>query len=75
MRLIDADVLENVMTEDWFLKILINENDMENAIKNCIDSVPLAFDVKKVISQLRKAEKDNVISIDEAIKIVLSGGE
>lgn len=57
MRLIDADELEKVMTEDWFLEILATQ-DSKSAIKkdivNCIDSVPLAFDVEAVIAELEK---------------------
>ena len=44
-RLIDADELEKVMTEDWFLENLAAQ-DSKSAVKkdivNMIDSVPLA---------------------------------
>lgn len=57
MRLIDADELEKVMTEDWFLEILATQ-DSKGAIKkdivNCIDSVPLAFDVESVVAELKE---------------------
>ena len=87
MRLIDADVLEKVMTEDWFLEILATQ-DSKSAIKkdivNCIDSVPLAYDVEKVVAELEeckiKRSDDSIYGIGvlngyaEAIDIVKRGG-
>lgn len=84
MRLIDADYLEMVMTEDWFLHILVSENDMSEAIRNCIDSVPLAYDVKSVISKMEKERAKSVYDHNsvigeknvwtKAIEIVIKGG-
>lgn len=57
MRLIDADELEKVMTEDWFLENLAVQ-DSKSAIKkdivNMIDSVPLAYDVDAVVAELEE---------------------
>lgn len=55
MRLIDADELEKVMTEDWFLEILAaqdGKSSIKKDIENMIDSVPLAYDVEKVVEEL-----------------------
>jgi hypothetical protein len=64
MRLIDADELTNVMTQDWFLDILITQNgksDLKKKLVDMIDSVPLAYDVEKVVAELNdilnKSEK------------------
>ena len=60
MRLIDADELEKVMTQDWFLEILAtaeSKRDLEHKITNMIDSVPLAYDVEKVVAELKQQEE------------------
>ncbi len=62
MRLIDADELEKVMTEDWFLDILLTQNgksEIANKLVNMIDSVPLAYDVEKVVAELEKLKQHN----------------
>lgn len=54
-RLIDADELEKVMTEDWFLEILAaqdSKSSIKKDIENMIDSVPLAYDVDAVVEKL-----------------------
>lgn len=81
MRLIDADELAKVMTEDWFLDILLTQNgksEIANKLVNMIDSVPLAFDVEKVVAEI---EKESIISegyfmnfTEEVCDIVKRGG-
>lgn len=62
MRLIDANELEKVMKEDWFLDILLTQtgkSDMAKKLVDMIDSVPLAYDVEKVVEELeRQAEQE-----------------
>lgn len=80
-RLIDADELEKIMTEDWFLDILLTQNgksDIAKKLTDMIDSVPLAYDVEKVVVEI---EKESVVSdgfliihTEEACDIVKSGG-
>lgn len=81
MRLIDADELEKVMAEDWFLENLAVQ-DTKSAIKkdivNMIDSVPLAYDVDGVIKGLEKYKNFITIQargfVQTAINIVKDGG-
>lgn len=83
-RLIDADELTKVMTEDWFLNILLGTNSreaMRKALRDCIDSVPLAYDVEKVVAELEKREYNSRFNGEcapeaymEAIDIVREGG-
>ena len=57
MRLIDADNLKKVMAEDWFLEILASQNSKDGCkkvIKNCIDSIPLDYDIKEVVAELKE---------------------
>lgn len=65
MRLIDADELTKVMTQDWFLDILLTQNgksDIAKRLADMIDSVPLAYDVENVLAELEyqkeQCEKD-----------------
>ena len=72
-RLIDADELEKVMTEDWFLEILATQ-DSKSAIKkdivNAIDSVPLAYDVDKVAEELGKLKEINCEAHNALVHLV-----
>lgn len=57
MRLIDADELEKVIKQDWFVDILLTQtskHDMAKNLVNMIDSVPLAYDVDAVVEELEK---------------------
>lgn len=85
MRLIDADALQEVITQDWFLDILLTQtgkNDMAKKLVDMIDSVPTAYNVDKVVEELKK-EKSNLadwaedkafeIGIETAIRIVGKG--
>ena len=77
-RLIDADELEKVMTEDWFLDILLTQtykNDMAKKLVNMIDSVPLAYDVEKVVEELSRefkpilTEKKGFLGISQLVVV------
>jgi len=83
-RLIDADELEKVMTEDWFLENLAAQ-DSKSAVKkdivNMIDSVPLAYDVDAVVEQLEnlpihfsEGHWGEYIDRDNVLDIVKAGG-
>lgn len=57
MRLIDADELEKVITQDWFVDILLTQTskyDISKNLVNMIDSVPLAYDVEKAVEEVKK---------------------
>lgn len=79
MRLIDADELEKVMTEDWFLENLAAQ-DSKSAVKkdivNMIDSVPLAYDVDAVVAELEQ-QRENIEKdydkADDTLEIVSYG--
>ena len=86
MRLIDADKLEMVMTEDWFLDILATQ-DSKSAIKkdivNCIDNISTAYDPEKVVAELEKMseiyceeyrKEEGSLYLQDAMKIVRKGG-
>lgn len=73
MRLIDADALQEVITQDWFLDILLTQNgkvDVAKRLTDMIDSVPLAYDVEKVVAELKEARKKNFESWEEATDIL-----
>ena len=77
MRLIDADTLEKLMTEDWFLEILATQhskNSIKKDIENAIDSVPLAYDVEKVVEQIYDEIFVYDIPKDIVTEIVRKGG-
>ena len=59
--LIDANELKSVITEDWFLDILLTQtgkHDMAKKLVDMIDSVPLAYNVEKVVEQLEDMKKE-----------------
>jgi hypothetical protein len=69
MRLIDADALQEVITQDWFLDILLTQNgkvDIAKRLTDMIDSVPLAYDAEKVVAELEEAKKKNFEAYKEA---------
>lgn len=60
-RLIDADILKKVMTEDWFLDLLLSTNSkyaMRETLKDYIDSVPTAYDVVNVATELETFQEE-----------------
>ena len=85
--LIDANELKSVITEDWFLDILLTQtgkSDMAKKLVDLIDSVPLAYNMEKVVEELEKlpnreadyyyANSNDVIDREDAIDIVKRGG-
>ena len=91
MRLIDSDALQEVITQDWFLDILLTQtgkSDMAKKLVDLIDSVPLAYNVEKVVAELemlstevkmilpfsKEAIETKEIASGEAIEIIRRGG-
>lgn len=89
--LIDANELKSVITEDWFLDILLTQtgkSDMAKKLVDLIDSVPLAYNVDKVVEELemlstevkmilpfsKEAIETKEIASGEAIEIIRRGG-
>lgn len=79
MRLIDADVL----VKDLLEQIPLAEN--VPIFKDIIESQPTAYDIDKVVGQLKKASYERfgndgmggelVVNLDDAIEIVKAGGK
>jgi hypothetical protein len=72
MRLIDADELEKVMTEDWFLEILAtkeSKKDIKDMLANMIDSVPLAYDIKNVVGELDEQARKSLEKYKESFEL------
>lgn len=70
MRLIDADELNELMTAEWFLDSLAaNESprEIKKKLENAIDSVPLAYDVEKVVEQLKEMKEAFIQGVEFAI--------
>ena len=66
--LIDANELKSVITEDWFLDILLTQtgkSDMAKKLVDLIDSVPLAYNVDKVVEELEslRIDKSNYFGV------------
>lgn len=60
MRLIDADELKKELYQQWFMDILLtqrNSEDMFYALAQKIDEQPTAYDVDKVVEQLREQQE------------------
>lgn len=89
MRLIDADELKKELYQQWFMDILLtqrNSEDMFYALAQKIDEQPTAYDVNKIVEQLRKdkfIDSETVLSdvhqgynagLSRAIEIVKAGG-
>ena len=54
-RLIDADELEKVMTEDWYLEMLAWNNSkdgIKKRLKECIAEQPTAYVIDNVIQEI-----------------------
>ena len=68
-RLIDADMTRNWITEDWFLDILLTQerSEMKNCLLNMIDSIPLAYDVDKVVEQLEDEREYSYADFEEYV--------
>lgn len=87
MGLIDADELKKELYQQWFMDILLtqrNSEDMFYALAQKIDEQPTAYDVDKVVEQLKtdslvklygSGNSDNyLIPVKRAIEIVKAGG-
>lgn len=60
MRLIDADELKKELYPQWLMDILLtqrNSEDMFFALAQKIDEQPTAYDVDKVVEQLREQQE------------------
>ena len=86
MRLIDADESKNELYQEWFLDILLTQQSKEDmfcALAQKVDGQPTAYDVDKVVEQLRNdssirlygsCNSDNyLIPVSRAIEIVKAG--
>ena len=79
MRLIDADELKNILTVAEYPCVL------QTALVGIIESQPTAYDIDKVVGQLKKVSYERfgntgmggelVINLDDAIEIVRAGGK
>ena len=87
MGLIDAHELKKELYQQWFMDILLtqrNSEDMFYALAQKIDEQPTAYDVDKVVEQLKtdslvklygSGNSDNyLIPVKRAIEIVKAGG-
>ena len=60
MRLIDADYALKILTEDWFLEIILTtwgKSDAKEEIENALNRVETAYDVEAVVAELEKQAK------------------
>jgi hypothetical protein len=79
MRLIDADELKNILTVAEYPCVL------QTALVGIIESQPTAYDIDKVVGQLKKVSYERfgntgmggeiVVNLDDAIEIVKQGGK
>lgn len=79
MRLIDADELKNILTVAEYPCVL------QTALVGIIESQPTAYDINKVVGQLKKVSYERfgndgmggeiVINLDDAIEIIKGGGK
>lgn len=79
MRLIDADELKNILTVAEYPCVL------QTALVGIIESQPTAYDIDKVVGQLKKVSYERfgntgmggelVVNLDDAIEIIKGGGE
>lgn len=79
MRLIDADELKNILTVAEYPCVL------QTALVRIIESQPTAYDIDKVVGQLKKVSYERfgntgmggeiVVNLDDAIEIVKQGGK
>ena len=79
MRLIDADELMNILTVAEYPCVL------QTALVGIIESQPTAYDIDKVVGQLKKVSYERfgntgmggeiVVNLDDAIEIVKAGGK
>ena len=88
---IDSELTRERITEDWFLDILLTQtgkSEMKKCLLDMIDSIPLAYDVEKVVEQLEEEKyinKPQYVNapyqmfndgiLDRAISIVKEGGK
>ena len=80
MRLIDADEVINILKETR----IIQDNDLGQCVIDEINRIPTAYDVDKVVEQLKtdssvklygSGNSNNyLIPLEEAIEIVKAGG-
>lgn len=85
MRLIDADKLKKELYQQWFIDILLTQRNREDifyALEQKIDEQPTAYDVDKVVGQLKDhaiefeafGQCSDYVELSHAIEIV-KGGE
>ena len=56
-RLIDADYALKILTEDWFLEIILTtwgKSDAKEEIENALNRVETAYDLEAVVAELEK---------------------
>lgn len=55
MRLVDIDNIRDILTQNWFLEVLLTQEskaELATEISNLVYSVTVAYDVDKVIKQV-----------------------
>ena len=92
MRLVDIDNIRDILTQDWFLDILLTQNgkaELAKELSNLVYSIPVAYDVDKVIKQIEEKTKflkdhkkyetmmmyEIVGMIEDLIDIIRAGGK
>lgn len=64
MRLVDVDNIRDILTQDWFLDILLVQNgkkELATELSNMVYSVPVVYDVGKVVEQIEaEIESDRI---------------
>ena len=61
-RLIDADYALKILTEDWFLEIILTtwgKSDAKEEIENALNRVETAYDVEAVVAELEAFAREN----------------
>ena len=57
MRLVDIDNIRDILTQNWFLEVLLtldSKEELATEISNLVYSVPVAYDVDKVLEQIEE---------------------
>ena len=81
--MVNGDLISRQMVFDVLIPFLNEKDDMELAgqILVRISMIPTVYDVEKVVEELRKHHKEEmvtrnpIISLDSAISIVRNGGK
>lgn len=78
MGLVDIDNIRGILTQDWFLDVLLAQNgkaELAKELSNMIYSVPEAYDVDRVMDELGEETNGFRLNLSDTLQVIIDNIE